>query len=134
MPNNSYRLDEIGFKKTVKVLAGATETIISKDMIVSNEDSVNFAFFFEVKDFALSGAETIELRLQEQVGCPKIWCDVGEVTCVEVDQDGTYAVKLSLGVELEALVLPLSNPIRAVLRTGGASTMLVTNIFVVRNQ
>lgn len=110
----------------LNVPAGSTNFIVSKPVPLSNWDRNEFVSFFEACNVVLGDGEEILVQLEEMVDGTE-WCAVGEVTCVDVDQDGRYGIKLSNGVELEALVLPLSNPIRLVATTGPNSSFTIKN-------
>lgn len=131
MANAAYQRRDVARCPVVKIEAGSSETVITKTMGLNREDSREFALFFQADNVNVSGSEIIEACLQEMVASD-VWCDVGEVASVCIDQDGRYAIKLSEGVELEALVLPLSNPIRLVVKTGGSSTLELSEVQAVR--
>lgn len=107
-----------------KVVLGQTETVITSTMIIYKDDAAEFSVYFDIANF--EGTEMI-VCLQSEV-LQGVWCDVGEVACVCVDGDGKYGILLSDGVQIEALVLPLSAKTRLVAKTDGTVTADILTI------
>ncbi len=110
------------------VPAGQTRYVVSKVIGVSASSSLNFSLFIDVEDVIVGVGETIKCYLQQFDG--ESWGDVGAPQAlVTVDAgDGTYCIFLSIGVEAEALVLPLTSQVRVAIETGATSTCSVTRI------
>ena len=106
------------------VVTGQTETVISDHIIMYKDDAGEFSVYFNIEDF--SGTEMI-VCIQSEVR-QGIWCDVGDVASVCVDQNGDYGILLSHGVEIEALVLPLAVKTRLVAKTDGTVSATVNEI------
>jgi hypothetical protein len=120
--------DYLLYSQGVDVLSGAFRYPVTRNIPLSDAASLNFSVHIDVEDVNLGAGETIKFYLQQLRNDQ--WMDVGDPQAVvEVDSgDGTYCILLSIGVEMEALVLPLSNVARLTIDTGPSSTCTVTKV------
>lgn len=108
--------------------SGEDKIVVSSDISVSDATSINFSIFMTVDNVVLEDGEEIKFTLQNLRS--GIWTDVGEPqACVKVTEgNGLYCILLNNGIEMEAMVLPLSNIVRLVASTGANSSMRITKI------
>lgn len=129
MTTTIYNPRDLLPRKNYKVEVSQTNYPLSKPVTLHKQDSTEIAVFFTISNFG--GGEAIA-KIQENSGNGE-WTDVGEVTEVCLTQDGTYGIKLSQGVQIEALVLPLSNPVRIVVTTDATSSFTLDDLYVTKN-
>lgn len=116
----------------VTVPSGESRRQVTKDIPVSEALCTNFACFIEVEGLTLAPGETITAWLQQRVGpADDDFEDVGSPQAtVDLTEDGRYCITLSVGVQYEALVLPLTNIVRLAVETGASSSCTITSVRV----
>lgn len=124
MSGNSYKASPVGLCPTIKIESGNTETVLTKSIPLYRQDSINYAVYFRAE--GVPSGQSFDVYLQTRF--QDEWCDLGEIASVCVDQDGIYGILLSEGVELEALVLPLSHIIRLVAKTDGTIDANISSV------
>ncbi len=124
MSGNSYKGAPVGLCPKIQLKSGETEIVLTKPIILYKADSTNFAVYFRAEEFPVGK----ELDVCIQTPFHGEWCDVGEVAQVCVDQNGIYGILLSEGVELEALILPLTSTIRLVAKTDGSTEACISSV------
>ncbi len=113
----------------VSMDSGQTELVISRDIPTTVDSSLYFSLYITVTDVVVGAGEDIKLKLQQFTG--DVWVDVGDPQAVVklVAGDGLYCIFLNSDIEMEAMVLPLTNLVRLVADSGATSSATVTSIF-----
>jgi hypothetical protein len=116
----------------VPVTSGQARQVVTKPITVSEALATDFGMYIEVEGLTLGVGETITAWLQERVGpSDDDFADVGAPQgTVKLTTDGRYCIFLTTGVELEAMVLPLTNIVRLAIETGPGSSCTITSVRV----
>jgi len=120
--------DHVLYPQGITVDAGESRLPVSKNITVSDAGSLNFSVHIDVEDVVLGGGEEIKIWLQKHIN--DNWIDAGDpqATVLVDSGDGTYCIILSSDLEIEAMILPLSNNVRVAIDTGATSSLKVTRI------
>jgi len=112
----------------IEVPANSSRLVVSRDIPISDAASLNFSLHIDVEDVTIGSDEEIKFYLQQMRNGQ--WMDVGDPQAVVSVNSGagTYCILLSIGVEMEALVMPLSNVARLTVDSGATSTAKVTQV------
>jgi len=111
----------------LEVDSGQTEFVTSKPIPTSAATAHSLSIFFKATDVILGGGEEILVKMQHEVAMD-CWLDIGVVATVHLTVDGRYAIRLDRGVPVEALVLPLGQPVRLVTTTGASSSAKISEV------
>jgi hypothetical protein len=120
--------DYILYSRGVTIGSGESRLVVTKDIPVSDAASLHFSMYIDIESISLGVDESIKFYLQKLVNDQ--WVDVGDPQAVvEADSgDGTYCIVLTEGIEMEAMVLPLTNVVRLAVDSGANSTATVTGV------
>jgi len=118
------------FPDITKVNSGVTHECISREIPVSDANSLYFSMYVEVDSVVVGVGQQIKFWLQKLVDAT--WHDVGDPQAtVLIDAgNGTYCIILNDNLEIEAMVLPLTSIVRLVVDSGVGSSCNVRKLVV----
>lgn len=122
--------DHILYSPSVDVGNGESRYVVSQEIGLTDASTLNFMLFVDVESLVVGGGEEVRFYLQELKNGN--WEDVGfpQASVAADNGDGTYCIILSIGLEIEAMVLPLTNLVRLTVDTGASSSVKVTKVTV----